>query len=74
MLFERIRVRCHNLWRIRAESVPKMWQIRQPVSLYPTVLKRSSLIQLAPYFTHEITKIAFIRKDTQNVPFALFSD
>ena len=74
MLFERILVRCHNLWRIRAESVPKMWQIRQPASPYPTVLKRPSLIQFVPYFTLEITKIAFIRQDTQSEPFVLFSD
>jgi hypothetical protein len=74
VLFERIRVRCQNVWRIRAESVPKMWQIRQPASPYPTVLKRPSLIQFVPYFTLEITKIAFIRKDTQSEPFVLLCD
>jgi hypothetical protein len=57
----RIRIRCHNLRRICAESVPKTWQIRQPESPYPAVLKRLSRIQLAPYFTPEITKTRLIR-------------
>ena len=74
MLFERIRVRCHKLWCIRAKSVPKTWQIRQPASQYPTALKRFSLIQFVPYFSHEITKIAVIRKHRQSEPSALLRD
>jgi hypothetical protein len=41
------------MWRIRAESVPKMWRIRAATSPYPMILLACGTFCFARVFTGE---------------------